>query len=85
MKKITPLVLACSVLSVSVTTFTPTSSYAVEKVGIVLTAKGNVNASQGGKIRNLKRRSSFYLGDVIKTAANSFTQIRFLDGTLVSL
>lgn len=64
----------------------PFSAKAAEVAGIVIIASGDVQAVQADhSSRALKRRSSFYVGEVIKVAENGKAQIRFTDGTLLSL
>jgi len=62
------------------------SAKADDAAGIVIIASGDVQAVQADhSLRALKRRSSFYVGEVIKVAENGKAQIRFADGTLLSL
>lgn len=54
--------------------------------GHVILSKGDVSAqSNTGETRALKRRSKIMSGDVIKTAANSSVQIRFVDKALMTI
>lgn len=54
--------------------------------GQVIVASGTVQAlAAGGDVRELRRRSPFYAGDTLRTAAASEVQLRFADGALLSL
>lgn len=54
--------------------------------GQVIVASGTVEAlAPGGEARALRRRSPFYSGETIRTAAASEVQLRFADGALLSL
>ena len=57
-----------------------------EPAGQVIVASGTVQAIMAsGAVRELRRRSSFYAGDTIRTASASQVQLRFADGALLSL
>lgn len=57
-----------------------------EPAGQVIVASGTVKAlAPGGEVRALRRRSPFYSGETIRTAAASEVQLRFADGALLSL
>ena len=59
---------------------------AVEPAGFVLMASGKVYAVQSNQeSRLLKRRSPFYPGETLRTELKSKAQVRFRDGSLVSL
>lgn len=63
-----------------------TLSAAQEPAGIVLLAVGEVTAGDaGGATRVLKRRSQILEGDTITAAQGGRAQIRFSDGSLLSL
>ena len=58
----------------------------VAPAGQVIVASGTVQAlTASGEVRELRRRSSFYAGDTIRTASASQAQLRFADGALLSL
>jgi FecR-like protein len=54
-------------------------------IGQVIINVGSLSAQNRGASRELKRRSSIYLGDTISTGSRSLTQIRLKDGALLSL
>lgn len=57
-----------------------------EAAGQVMLASGKLEAKQPNQtLRVLKRGSAFYAADTLTTYANSQAQLRFTDGTLVSL
>ncbi|HEY9199354.1 MAG TPA: FecR family protein [Gammaproteobacteria bacterium] len=57
-----------------------------EPAGQVIVASGTVQAvAANGEVRALRRRSPFYAGDTLRTAAASEVQLRFADGALLSL
>ena len=57
-----------------------------EPAGQVIVASGTVQAVMAsGEVRELRRRSSFFAGDTIRTAPASQVQLRFADGALLSL
>lgn len=57
-----------------------------EPAGVVIIASGNVVAvAQNSGSRPLQRKSPFFVGDVIQVAEGSQTQVRFRDGTILSL
>ena len=63
-----------------------TPAWAQPEAGIVIVASGNVTANQEGQPgRALKRRSIFYTGDVIVVGEKGKAQVRFQDGTILSL
>ena len=59
-------------------------SAAEQPIGIVLASGGEVKA-EGKQTRSLSRGSSIFLKETIVTRANSRIQIRFNDGTVVTL
>ena len=64
----------------------PALVLAVEPAGYVLMASGEVYAVQTNKeLRQLKRKSPFYPGESLKTEADSKAQVRFRDGSLISM
>jgi hypothetical protein len=65
----------------------PTSAFAKgHQAGMVIIASGDVFAQQDGQPqRHLQRRSKFYSGEVIVVGEKSKAQVRFLDGTILSL
>ncbi len=65
----------------------PASVLAADKqAGMVIIAAGEVSAHKEGKAdRPLKRRSKFYAGETILVGDNGKAQVRFLDGTILSL
>lgn len=57
-----------------------------ESAGQVIVARGTVQAvAANGGVRDLRRRSPFYAGDTIRTAAAAEVQLRFADGALLAL
>ena len=59
---------------------------AAEQVGIVIVVKGTLVAIQADKTtRTLKRRSPFYLGEVLRTGDNTTVKLKFIDNALMSL
>lgn len=57
-----------------------------QEAGIVIIASGDVVAHKADDTdRPLKRRSRIYTGEVIVVGENSKAQLRFLDGTILSL
>lgn len=59
---------------------------AVEPAGVVLMAAGNVVAIQAdNKPRPLQRRSPFFPGEVLRTDETAQAQVRFRDGSVISL
>jgi hypothetical protein len=56
-----------------------------EVIGHVVVSVGKMQASNRGSFRDLLRNSKVFKGDTIKTAANSYTQLRMKDGALLSL
>ena len=64
----------------------PMAVKAVEPAGFVLMASGKVYALQSNQeSRLLKRRSPFYPGETLRTELKSKAQVRFRDGSLISL
>ena len=64
----------------------PLTAMAAEPAGFVLMAKGEVYAVQTDlQLRQLKRKSPFYSGESLKTADNAKAQVRFRDGSLISM
>lgn len=61
--------------------------FATKPAGKTIIAKGTVQAIQAKSAtqRKLKRRSPIYDVDLVKTASNSKTQLKMLDGGMVSL
>ncbi len=55
------------------------------KAGNVVIAKGAVQASMDGKSRGLQRRSEIQEQETVTTGAASRTQLRFVDGALLTL
>lgn len=74
----TALLFAVSLYAVDVT-------QAAEPAGHVLAASGEVHAESAEGRRTLKRRSEFFAGDTLVTAAGASAQLRFQDGALVAL
>lgn len=73
------LVLSLEVLGCS-------NALADEAAGVVMLASGKLEASQNNQSpRLLKRGSSFFKNDTLTTYDGSEAQLRFTDGTLVSL
>ncbi|MFC1749998.1 FecR domain-containing protein [Pseudomonadota bacterium] len=63
-----------------------TAVQAEEQAGMVIIAAGEVSAQKDGQSdRALKRRSKFYTGETIIVGSNGKAQVRFLDGTILSL
>jgi len=60
-------------------------SYALDSAGKTIVALGVVNAENPNEKRALKRRSPVFGVDTVKTQANSRTQLRMIDGGLLSL
>lgn len=58
---------------------------ASENAGKTIMAKGTVNAEMNQNIRELTRRSPIFTEDLVKTAINSATQLRMIDGGLLSI
>ena len=57
-----------------------------ETVGQIILASGQLQANQPNQTpRSLKRGSPFFAHDTLTTSNNSEAQLRFTDGTLVSL
>lgn len=57
-----------------------------EPAGYVLTASGSVVALQANKqLRPLKRKSPFFPGESLRTGSDGKAQVRFRDGSLISL
>lgn len=64
----------------------PVTAFAEEAAGIVLVAAGEVTASAANEAaRPLRRRSEFFSGEVLRVGENGKAQVRFRDGSLVSL
>ncbi len=61
------------------------TAYAAGKAGLVLIAKGTVSAVSRGQSRALTRRAEFYVRESINTGSESSAQLRFNDGTLVTV
>ena len=61
------------------------NALAVDNVGKTIVARGQVAAENPESTRELSRRSPIYLQDLISTGANSDTQLRMIDGGLLSL
>lgn len=59
---------------------------AAEPAGYVLTSAGEVVAQQvNGVVRPLKRKSPFFPGESLRTGSDGRAQVRFRDGSLISL
>lgn len=56
-----------------------------ESIGTVLVAVDKVMAEQGSKKRTLTRGSPIYTGESIITGSNAHAQIKYTNGTLVSI
>lgn len=64
----------------------PMAAAAADAAGQVIVARGTVQAlAANGEVRELRRRSPFYAGDTIRTAAASEVQMRFADGAVLAL
>ncbi|MBI5461682.1 MAG: FecR domain-containing protein [Gammaproteobacteria bacterium] len=64
----------------------PVLAAAPDAAGQVIVASGTVQAlTATGEQRTLRRRSPFYAGEIVRTAAASAVQLRFSDGALMSL
>ncbi len=64
----------------------PSLVWAAEPAGFVLMATGEVHALQGDQqARKLKRKAPLYSGETLQTGDNSRAQVRFVDGSLISL
>lgn len=75
------IVCFCSAISAE-----PVTDRLKTHVGVVILVSGDVTAIDlNNKTRFLKRRSKFYVGDIVHVAVQGRAQLRFLDGTLVSL
>ncbi|EAR62377.1 FecR family protein [Neptuniibacter caesariensis] len=63
-----------------------TIANAAEKAGsVVLSVGTNTAQMEGAEVRKLKRQSSVYTTDTISTGAKSVLQLRFTDGSRLSL
>ena len=62
-----------------------TNTLAVERIGRVIHSIGDVQAANNGKTRALKRGSSIYEGDVVRSSRDSLSQLRMSDGALIAL
>lgn len=60
-------------------------SQAIENAGKTIMAKGSVEAKVDNDVRNLKRRSPIYIEDLVTTGISSVTQLRMIDGGMLSL
>ena len=56
-----------------------------EIIGKVVISVGDMKAQNRGATRTLSRNSDVLKGDALKTSANTYTQIRMKDGSLLSL
>ena len=76
-----------TVLGSVLCTALPSISMAAEIAGKTIIARGNVYATETttAKDRKLRRRSPIYGVDVVKTDANSKTQLRMTDGGMIAL
>ncbi len=64
----------------------PVTAMAAEPAGFVLMASGEVFAVQTNQqLRKLRRKSPFYAGESLKTEQGSKAQVRFRDGSLISM
>lgn len=64
----------------------PAWLWAAEPAGYVLMATGEVVAVQADQVtRPLERKSPFYSGESLRTGAEARAQVRFRDGSLISL
>ncbi|MEN9433865.1 MAG: hypothetical protein RLZZ422_1454 [Pseudomonadota bacterium] len=57
----------------------------LSEVGIVLSKRGKVTASQEGQTRILKRGDAIYSNDVVSTVRGANLQLRMLDNNIVML
>lgn len=58
---------------------------AIENAGKTIMAKGSVEAKVNNDVRNLKRRSPIFIEDLVTTGISSVTQLRMIDGGMLSL
>jgi len=64
----------------------PGLAFAAEQVGVVVVARGSVQAIADGEApRELRRRSPLFVGDTVRTGADGSAQLRFNDGELLEL
>jgi hypothetical protein len=64
----------------------PSLVWSAEPAGFVLMATGEVHAVHSDQqIRKLKRKAPFYSGETLQTGDSSKAQVRFVDGSLISL
>ena len=62
------------------------SAQGADFAGIVIVASGQVEAvNDSGEARSLRRRSKLYQGDTLNIGVDSKAQVRFRDGTILSL
>ncbi|MDN4501912.1 FecR family protein [Alteromonadaceae bacterium BrNp21-10] len=63
----------------------PLAAIAQDSAGKTIMASGKVNANAENQIRALKRRSPVFAVDVVSTGLASATQLRMIDGGLLSI
>jgi len=63
----------------------PFFNIAQETAGKTIIARGNVDAVNHQDVRKLQRRSPIFLKDTVETGIKSNTQLRMIDGGLLSL
>jgi len=81
-----PTILVLLLLVALLTPGEPRAQAQPAEVGHVIAAAGSFTATQpGGKRRTLTRRSPIFNGDVLVTGDKAQGQVRFSDGSLVSL
>ena len=59
--------------------------HAANNAGKTIVARGSVQAEIDNNTRNLKRRSPIFTEDLVKTGTSSATQLRMIDGGLLSI
>jgi len=77
------LIISLSVIYL--TLVVPMFTFAEDTAGKTIVARGQVNAKNLQQSRKLIRRSPVYLLDTVATGSNSNTQLRMIDGGLLSL
>jgi len=73
------------ILALAYSLFISPFAYASEYAGKVLAAKGITYQDVGSHSKPLKRGNKVYARNVIRTSENSKVQIRFTDGTILTL
>jgi hypothetical protein len=72
-------------MALAITLSFSAKTYAQNKIGHVIFTTDELTATNNGKTRNLRRGSSIYVGDIVRSSSDTISQIRMKDNALIAL